>query len=247
MKYLKIVKSVFLFLLFAAGFLVILQKSTNIVRLKTNGGIDMVHSFYSIEKNTIDVLVTGSSHAYFGYSSNPLWEDHGVTGYVLASPAQRPKYTYYLLKEALKYQKPKVIMYETFGMYYKNDDGNEGDLRKACDAMRLGSVKLEMVNDICKDMTFDEKMSYYFPIIKYHSRWSELDDWDFVSRELFLHGSRLTMETRQYPPNKKGHWEPVAPNKTSMEYLKKIAGLCKQYDIPLVLFATPVNTYKEKK
>ena len=81
---------------------------SEVLRRKGGGAADMVHSFYDIEENTLDVLCMGSSHGYSAFQPNTLWNEFGLTSYVLCSQRQTAATTYYLLQEALKYQKPKV-------------------------------------------------------------------------------------------------------------------------------------------
>ena len=42
--------------------LVLFGKISEVLRKKTGGVSDMVHSLYEIEENTVDVLCMGSSH-----------------------------------------------------------------------------------------------------------------------------------------------------------------------------------------
>ena len=41
-------------------------RAAEILRRKTAAETDMVHSFYEIEENSLDVLFLGSSHLYYG-------------------------------------------------------------------------------------------------------------------------------------------------------------------------------------
>lgn len=66
-------------------------------------------------------------------------------------------------------------------------DTAESSTRKAFDYMRWLPVKWEAVHDICN---YDEKQilsSYYFPDIRYHTRWKELEENDFIFGEIAEH------------------------------------------------------------
>ena len=65
--------------------------------------------FYQLEKNSVDVLFLGSSHAVTAFDPCVLYENWGLTSYNLGSEQQSLLISYYWLKEALRYQ-----MYEPY-------------------------------------------------------------------------------------------------------------------------------------
>lgn len=64
-------------LFFVTGILIFCGIS-EALRRKTAEATDMVHSFYEIEEDTLDVLFLGSSHLYYGVQPNELWRDYGI-------------------------------------------------------------------------------------------------------------------------------------------------------------------------
>ena len=71
-----------------------------------------IQAFYQQEKNSHDVIYLGSSYAYCGISPLTIWEEQGITGYVFAGTGQKAWMSAYYLEEALKYQAPKVVVFE---------------------------------------------------------------------------------------------------------------------------------------
>lgn len=218
---------------------------SEIFRRKTGGVIDMVHSFYSLDENEVDLLVLGSSHGYSSVDCNVLWGEYGITAYSMCSHGQSVPTSYYLLKEALNYQSPKVVLLETYTFCDDSLYRGEQYVRQAFDGMRLGLTKIEMVEDFFGDAGFSEKLTYYLPFIKYHSRWSELANEDFNTRP-YLHGSKLSVSVQ----------ENTDPGMTdartelgtaAVTYFEKIAKLCEEKDISLVLYASPFNATTEEK
>ncbi len=77
-------------IVFIAGFFLILIPLTYMIR--TNGDIkDIFVGFYAEKKDTIDVVMIGSSPVYPYYAGPKIWEDTGITCYPLSSNMQRPK------------------------------------------------------------------------------------------------------------------------------------------------------------
>lgn len=219
---------------------------SEILRKKTGGRSDMIHSFYGIEKNTLDVLCMGSSHGYSSFQPNTLWREYGLTSYVMCSPRQTAASTYYLLQEALKYQKPKVLFLETYYFFCGKKYTNEAALRLGFDGTRLSRTKYDMVEDLLAGKGLKEKLSYYIPFLKYHSRWGDLNANDFSSTS-YLKGSIFNFKV--YPME-----EPELPQDAEDRklpgnvetYLKKIIKLCEENKIQLILYAAPYS-WKSKQ
>ena len=140
---------------------------SEVLRRKSGGQSDMIHSFYGIEKNTLDVLCMGSSHGYSSFQPNTLWNEYGLTSYVMCSQRQTMASTYYLLQEALKYQKPRVLLLESYYLFCKKKYTDEEALRMGFDGMRMSRIKYDMVEDILGKKGFKEKLTYYIPFLKY--------------------------------------------------------------------------------
>lgn len=211
----------------------------DILRIKVNEKTDGIHSFYKMEKNTVDVIFFGSSHCYNSIQPNVLWGEYGLTSYVMASPGQSVGPSYYLMKETLKYQKPKVIVLETFFFWLKRKWRADASLHQAIDGMRLGKTKLELIGGFFPDLSWKEKLPYLFPFLMTHSRWSDLNNSDFHHDD-FLKGGVLNFSQIPQP-------EPEFPVKSkiipdlSKEYLEKMIALCEENGVQLVLYAAPLG------
>lgn len=221
---------------FAAVFLFF----SGVLRFKAGGEIDMVHSFYSLERDTVDVLALGSSHMYYSFQPNLLWEEYGMTSYALGSPSQSFVMSYFLLKEALNYQKPKVVLMESYYIFSEKPYKSEEILRMAFDGMKYGEVKKEAVETLFPKLSLKEKVSWYIPFFKYHGRWEKLKAYDFHSKP-YLRGGKL--DTRVYQNKNMGLnvTEREIPD-ICLEYLNKIINLCKENGIELIVYATPYAT-----
>lgn len=224
---------------FVAIGLILFGNLSQVLRRKGGGAADMVHSFYEIEENTLDVLCMGSSHGYSAFQPNTLWEEFGLTSYVLCSQRQTAMTTYYLLQEALQYQNPKVLFLETYYFFFSGKYTDDAALRLAFDGIRYGEAKQHMMEDVLQELSWKDKLSYYIPFLKYHSRWSELNANDFHSKS-YLKGSIFDFEV--YPIE-----EPELPTEgrelpeTTREYFEKIVELCDENGIELVLFTAPYS------
>ncbi|MDY4069516.1 MAG: hypothetical protein SOY45_06535, partial [Lachnospiraceae bacterium] len=142
--------------------------------------------FYQMEPDTIDVLAFGSSHMASGFNPQELYEEYGIRSYNLSSEQQNTLVSYYWLKEALRTQHPQAVILDCFFLFpYEEDmpfNSSESCLRKSVDFMKPGTVKRAMIHDICELDNTQSALSYYFPNIRFHTRWYALDKSDFQFR-----------------------------------------------------------------
>lgn len=209
--------------------------------------------FYEIEKDTVDVLFLGSSHGITSFLPQELYDQYGITSYNLGCEQQGMVTSYYWLKEALRYQSPKAVVLECYLCFpYIVDEPlnvEESYTRKAFDFMRWSSVKQEAVRTICEIDAGQDVWSYYFPNIRYHTRWEELDKNDYTYKEMAGHSGlkgfaplyfHLGEAGENFVPHDTGETdEQAALSPLMLEYLDKTADLCEAEGIPLLLTITP--------
>lgn len=208
-------------------------------------------NFYKMEDDTIDVLFLGSSLAATAYIPQEMYDRYGIRSYNLASEKQSPVVSYYWLKEALRYQSPKVLVMDCNYFFNTNDlilNSPEISIRRALDYMKWSPVKLEAIQTICELDQSQSWSSYLFPNIRYHERWAELTENDFALTEM-VDGYDL----KGYAPlaGRCGSGDDYIPYENNdfgketvmpplMEnYLDKIYSLCEQEDISLILINVP--------
>lgn len=207
--------------------------------------------FYQMEEDSVDVLFLGSSCAAAGFNPQIVYDSYGIRSYNLGCEGQSLLTSYYWLKEALRYQKPKAVVIETyFAFAYDGQNPlntSESSTRKAFDNMRWSRVKWEAVHDICKYDQSQTLNSYYFPNIRYHTRWTKLDENDFsyskLEKRCGLKGFAPLGEKEgdgDYVPFCRGSSADRADMIPLMKiYLDKTVELCKENGIELILTKLP--------
>lgn len=209
--------------------------------------------FYKMEKESVDVLFLGSSHAASFFNPQVLYDRYGITGYNLGCEQQNLAISYFWLKEALRFQKPKAVVLESYMLfpYLWEEPLNtaESCTRKAIDAMRWSSVKWEAVHAICEADKKQSLSSYYLPNIRFHTRWTMLNEEDFSYPQMGRHyelkgfapiGWRSWTEFLPFVAEDSGEEEPMV--EVMEKYLEKITELCQEQGISLLLVKTPSVT-----
>lgn len=206
----------------------------------------MMRGFYSEKKNSLQVLAIGDSDVYRGVSPIAIFQDSGITSYTLASSSQRMWQSYYTLKHALKYQKPEVVLLEVNASRY-NEGREIAMMHQYFDNMKLDEVKWEALQDPVFAFTTQQKLNLLFPVLQFHSRYNELKEEDFTLAFGDLHfpekGLAMKAEVKPYTGTMNYMQErlkkPYAITPKTMKYMEKIADLCHEEGITLVLFKTP--------
>ena len=166
-------KSIIRILVSVLIFMFLLRSLSYIMR--TNGDTkDRFAGFYAEKKDTIDVLMIGSSTVGTSLCSPYMWHKYGFTSYPLSSNSQRPKAIKYLIEEGLKYQDPKLVIIELRTFIAEDEDmaSDEGHIREVTDNMRYSIHRIKTINALADH--FDDKMPFYIDIIKYHTNWGAL-------------------------------------------------------------------------
>ena len=230
-------------------FIIIFHFLTILFVRKANGYGTDIFNFYKLEKNSIDILFLGSSHTYTAFNPYLIEEKTGLNGYILATQQQPIWITYYYYKEALKYQKPKYVVIDVHMLISSDSEyAQEQVNRDAIDKMKWSRNKFDVINLSVKK---EDRNSYYFNIIKYHSRYKELNpiDWKTVFNGYTIDNKgykRLNFQGNQYDKNSIGiNSEVSSIFYKNTEYMEKIIKLSNENNINLLLVKTPAIYSKE--
>ncbi len=200
----------------------------------------LIAEYYEEEKDH-DVVFIGDCEVYENFSPNVLWSEYGINSYIRGSAQQLIWQSYYLLEDTLRYEKPDVVVFNVLSMKY-NEPQKEAYNRMTLEGMKWSVSK---VKSIQASMTEDEHfLDYVFPILRYHSRWSELttDDVKYMFKtEKVSHNGyymRVDVKPAENVPDGK-----ILANyqfgDNAYAYLDKITQLCKDNDIQLILIKAP--------
>lgn len=138
--------------------------------MRTNGDSkDRFAGFYAEDKNSIDVLMMGSSTVGTSFCSPYMWDRFGFTSYPLSTNSQRPKAIRYLIEEGMKYQKPSLIVVEMRTFIADDEElaTDEGHIREVVDNMKYSWHRIKTINEVADH--FSDKYTFYVDLFKYHS------------------------------------------------------------------------------
>ena len=213
--------------------------------------------FYEMKENSIDVIFLGSSVMVNAVSPQEIYNTSGIRSYNLGSEQQSVFLSYYWLKEALRFQSPKVVVLDTrfvFELHPENPINTRETLQRKClDPMRWSEVKREAVRDVCRIDTTQSEMSYYLTNIRYHGRWTELSEQDFIPEEYTAGELKGFSPLEEYGDDSYAAYVPGGGKDARdlqpvmREYLDKTVDLCREKGITLILLSLPGNAMSDRE
>ena len=228
--------------LFLIILIIVLMYCNEVLKLKEQRGIYSMTKMYEQEKDTVDVLVIGSSHAFTNFDTGLLWDEYGVSSFVLAGGIQPFWNTYHFLKEALKTQHPKLIILEGYMAIHYWDYSDSSYIALNNYGLRLSPNKIE---SLLVSVPKESRRDFIPDFVYYHSRYKNLTSADFLKDlgdPIFTDwkGYELRSETTPTTTTDISNVTEIGHmSEKSERYYIKILELAQQNDIPIEVIIAP--------
>ena len=232
----KVVRNALLFLLFMALLGLELIWIDRLFLLKETGGVQL--HFSQLRRNSVDTVFIGTSHQYCSIDPDLLYDEFGINTYMLATSGQTLPMSYYAAMEAIAYQHPKRIIFEVCyaanGLITINNEMSHYFF----DGMPLCKAKKLAIDELIEK---EDQIYFYLPLGLYHGRWKELRQVDFLNDEVSKRGGQKAdnmvsihdIAVLADPSEKEELPEHME------EWLEKIATLCRENQVELILYVAP--------
>lgn len=220
-----------------------------VLKIKTDDMVSMV-KLRQLPPDTVDVLLVGSSHIGMNIDNQQIYDEFGISSFDLWVGMQPLWNSYYYLKEALRYQKPKVVMVDVFLAGTSAEYSLNTVAMKNIQYLSMGVDKLKAALDSFP--AWQDAVEAVWGMPFYHERYDELvqDDWNlqYGKDELSLSAPRqvegVTTALKMLDYRSITNVTPLTEK--NERYLRKLIALCKQENIPLVLLASPFEATEEE-
>ena len=203
--------------------------------------------FYKLPRQSIDILFMGNSHGFAAFQPKIINDLLPVNSYMVSASGENIVVTYYELKEALKYQTPKVIILETCSLELTALKTPEF-IFEFYDSQPMSVNKFKAMGGF---FTLDHLTSI-FPALRMRLDWNNpqefvdmLDKSDLFKKHIdanlgYIPNTRMISESNYLNANTL----PDPPEDTSLtrnyEYFQKMVDLCNKHNIRLILTTAPV-------
>lgn len=242
----KLIKTV----AFLACLLVLFYLVSCIFGFKQDDGITNMDHFYDLPKDTVDVLLLGSSHIGVNVDPSILWNLRGIAAYNCWGRMQQPWNTYYYLKECLKYQTPKLVVLDVYGMTFSGDYPSYDSLVQGTQGLRFSRDKIE---NILVSSPEEYRTALLLGLPASHYRYSEITSDDFQN---FFWNKNTKIQSIELSGNPVQSFDiPDVSAITQSEplaekceiYFRKILDLCKERKIPVLLLTSPYYLHEQEQ
>jgi len=238
-----------------AGFLLLLAVTVylaaNILRVKSDHGINQQEGIYWQPKDSVDVVMMGTSHIHCDVNTGLLWEKYGIAAYDYSGAEQPLWMTYYYLRELYRCQTPKAVVLDLYAPARFKEDYQYEWIGENIYGMRFSLNKLRMLSVSVEP----SKLHKYFPSFAvYHSRYDELETedfnhffWDTQEKEAFKGYTPYWKTEPQKRPEIAEEGKDGLTAKSEI-YLRKIISFAKEKGTELMLIVAPyIETGEDRK
>lgn len=205
-------------------------------------------------KNSLDAVFIGSSQVFSALSPMEMWRAQGIAAYCCTSAGQQAVTSYYYLRSLLNRQTPRVVAVDVRTLYRDEaESARQFELyhRSAMDQMRFSPEKLALAMELWKQQDIGESFwSFLMPVLRFHTRWRELQETDLTLREDYdqtrgfnmVYGKDIRDRQNvgafpfltEEPTEALSEWDEEAAG-----WYRKMGELCTQRGIRLMLIKTP--------
>ena len=236
----KSVKIIVFFLILS----VLLLRFHQVFRFKFNDGIYGMEQFYEEKEYSLDAIFFGSSHMYVNVNTSVLWKEYGIAGYDLGGSEQPVWNSYYYVKEALKTQKPSVLVLDCYTVCRSGDYVDESRIIKNTYGMKFSRDKIEAVKASSPE---SDRVGYLLEYPTYHGRYGDLSRSDFgkyadteFMRSNSWKGQYLHTGIHSQPqPGTETITETAELDERSERYLRGTIELAREAGVPILLMVVP--------
>ena len=207
--------------------------------------------YYDIPKNSVDVIIVGSSHVYSGYIPAVLWKEYGISSYNIFAWSMPMWTAYYYTKEALKTQSPQVVLFDISSLWYGyGEDPHQIDNIDFVNnqGIGFGINRYEYLLSNLSVGTTSRTLGEINDISRYHNGWRynykttppKKTDYSFLRNYGGLY-TQLDSELL----NMTFYQDVLEPRPDVKQYLSKLVTLSKENGFDLVFILTPCDMTKE--
>ncbi len=208
------------------------------------------HAEFFEQKADYDVFFIGSSRMMNGVFPMELWEKRGIVSYNLAQAGHPTPAYYWIMRLALDYKQPKLMVIDCYGMQMDvKTTAVFGLMHISMDSFPLSLNKIRAAYDMLDDPYIGEEYNegerrsafnllWTFPV--FHSRWSQLTEEDFRPKKNMTRGAIANNEL---------FWGEFFPDDSemgkvtetvSMDYLRRAIEECQSRGIEVLLTYIPL-------
>lgn len=231
-----------------AAFLILLAfVAIFLSKLMTNGGeyanYQRLHGFFEEPENSLDAVFLGSSATYAYWDGPIAWGNYGIAAYPLASSRQPFAAAEYLIRAARKTQPHALYLVPLNNL---DCDFSVPQLHQTLDYFPASLEKLRLTKALLDYGGYapKDRLEFYFPLYRYHTRWNELTEIDFTYELDGLKGGTSTGAFLRRSADVSGMYRHTEKREALPGYtqdaLEKLLDYCDKEKVNALFFVSPL-------
>lgn len=229
----KHIKAIAKVLLFVFLFAMIYTYSRDVLRNKSES--EALGIIVKEPDGMYDVILAGPSHMQYAMQPAQLFGEFGIAACNTATSAQSIPTSYYIIKEMIDRHDPELVVLDLFCLFYPDNYFTPTRMHQAIDNFPLSKNKAEAITDLVKD----DKSEFFLNYLLYHSRWKELQRFDYTAHKEHNEKYKLLFECQPFDEPFIPTYEKSDIPEIPLKYLNKLVALCKETDTELLLTVIP--------
>jgi len=223
--------------------------------------LENIAGLYGEKKNSLDMVYIGGSACHKYYYPLRAFENDGIASYNYSAASMQPELYIMMIKEILKTQKPELIVIDARAFQYRKEtlkeeqDYLEVAYRRVLTGMHMSKDKAEFIENNIGNNKYleDNKVSYYFDLIKYHRDTKEnaINDQIKMAFNLYQNqykGADLTSVVEMQPINERYNMKEKEPiTNTSEKILIDLLRYIKTTDCKYLFVVSPYMEQENEK
>lgn len=135
------------------------------------------YGFYEEPVDSLDVVFVGGSNVYEFWMAPLAYRMYGIASWPFATPSLRFTQACSVI-ESIKERQKNALYIVTLNSLY---DTSEVQIHYLIDYIPFSAEKMKLIGSLAtiNRSSFSDSMEFYFPIIRFHERWSKLQKEDF--------------------------------------------------------------------
>ena len=202
-----------------------------------------VAGFYEEPEDSLDAVYIGSSNVYAFWNPLLAWDSQGIAVYSYASNDQPFAAVPYLIDEVRKTQPDALIIVNVNSLH--DTVIKETHMHYLVGNMPMSLNRLKLTKHLADEAGYSlsESMEFYFPIIRFHERWSELKEADFEFEINGLKGASIYANHLQGVKNITADYqvgiEPSVPEDAVLDTLNSLLDYCDAHSVNILFVTVP--------
>lgn len=219
--------------------------------LETDRAYRRIKVFHELPRDSVEVMIYGSSHAILGVRTMDLYDKYGIGAYNYGTSWQKGNTVKLFLRDSLETQSPKLVVIESFMQHIVLHDLNITGEIFLTSYLDDSPARREYLKQCFGDDP-ERWLSYYMPLCAFHENWNSLEETSFKPRAWSSQRDSLAKVRKNMGFawfNRQVPVEVPDPStvkqrkftKAALKELDDIMAICRERNIQVLFITVPYN------